>query len=254
MRFNFILTLLLILFGSCSKQNKFPEKKSNKIPLNELVLQTNWEDLKIEVTDNEIDFSEMKNFIHQYKLKDEEFKLSEFEKLWSIFKLENNLSEWSDVDLIEWVEITGFLLELTQNTRYAEELERISMWNRKNIQRSIAPYILTKRLDNIYVNLFQPVETSYNHTLGGEVNLVQETDYPKSRRISLHFGMTERRHMELFIRIPDWALGTSVVVKQVKYIAKPGTYCKIAKKWKEGDIVEIQFPPQTNSDLRPSKF
>ena len=76
----------------------------------------------------------------------------------------------------------------------------------------------------------------------GEVTFRQETDYPKSGSVKLYFGMTERRYIELFIRIPSWAEGTHVNVKGVKYFADPGSYCKILKKWKEGDVVDIEFP------------
>ena len=48
--------------------------------------------------------------------------------------------------------------------------------------------------------------------------------------------------MEIYIRIPEWAEGATVVMQNVKYIAPPGDYCEIAKSWINGDLVEIHFP------------
>jgi DUF1680 family protein len=102
--------------------------------------------------------------------------------------------------------------------------------------------VLTKNGDHIYVNLFNPVEINYQHSLGGEVTFRQETTYPESGSVRLHFDNAENRYIELYIRIPEWAEGTSVVVKKVKYFTQPGSYCVIAKKWKQGDVVEIELP------------
>ncbi|MDB4582563.1 glycoside hydrolase family 127 protein [Draconibacterium sp.] len=242
MRLRFAVILLIILFSSCSKRNNLPEKISNKIPLEELKFSTDLKNSPIEESFSNMDFSALKSFVSQFESKDDNFNLLEFESKWNAFSNENDMLGWSDSELKIWAEITGLLLELTNSSKYAEELERIASVAGDDLQEIIAPYILTKRIDHIYVNLFQPIEINYSHTLGGEVKFWQETNYPKSGSVRLHFGMTERRYIELFIRIPGWAKGSTVTVKKVKYFAAPGTYCKIAKKWNEGDVVEIKFP------------
>jgi len=242
MKIQFTFFLLLILLNSCFQQNSFPEKKSTRMPVEKLKLQPCLSQLQVDVSKTNVDFSGLNKFILQFETRQKNFSIAAFEKEWKNFILKNNTAEWNDAALKKWINITGLLLELTNNPKYAEELERINLKSGNSMQYEIAPYILTKQIDHIFVNLFQPVEINYNHTMGGEVKFIQETDYPKSGSIKLHFGMTERRYMELFIRIPSWAEGSTVTVKQVNYVASPGTYCKIAKKWKEGDLVEIELP------------
>jgi hypothetical protein len=234
--------LILLLWTSCSKQNRFPEKNSFKISIEELQLVESGKDVIYTSESLEsIDYSSLQQFVKQFESKDQAFVLSEFENDWSTFFKNIDFSKCSRTDLKNWIAFTGLLLEITGKAEYGEELERISNFG-ESVQSYIRPYVFTKKLDNIYVNLFQPVRINYEHSMKGEVTFRQETDYPKSGSVKLHFGMTERRYIELFIRIPSWAEGTHVTVKGVKYFAPPGDYCHIVKKWKEGDLVEIELP------------
>lgn len=242
MRIKFVAFLLLPFVFSCAKHNQFPEKKSIKIPVNELVLANKLNNTHLPEIETSINFTDLQLYVEQYNSKNDVFDKETFEDQWEIFNANKNIAIWNRADFETWIEITGLLLELTGEAKYGEELENISDETAPNLEQNIAPYILTKKLDHIYVNLFQPVELKYGHSMKGEVTFRQETNYPESGSVKLHFGMTERRHVELFIRIPSWAEGTSVTVKQVKYFAAPGAYCKIVKKWKEGDVVEIEFP------------
>ncbi len=115
-------------------------------------------------------------------------------------------------------------------------------------KRIVAPYVFTKNTDDLFINLFTPATINYEHTTKGKVKVEMETNYPKSGKVDLKFGMTKRRYIEVNIRIPSWAAGTTVSVKKVKYVAPPGGYCKIAKKWKENDLVEINFPMENKPD------
>jgi DUF1680 family protein len=56
--------------------------------------------------------------------------------------------------------------------------------------------------------------------------------------------METKRYIELWIRIPEWAHNASVTVKGVKYLSQPGSYSRVAKQWKEGDVVEVELPLQ----------
>jgi hypothetical protein len=233
---------LIILISSCVKQNRFPEKVSHRIPYEELNLEKVYDQNEPDESILKIDFTILDSSVYSFESNDKCFDLTEFENSWKSFVGRNELSEMSETEMRKWVKYTGLLLELTGQAIYAEELERIFNKSKSKLQSTIAPFILTKNTDHIFVNLFEPVEINYTHTMGGEVNFREECDYPKSGSVKLHFGMTERQYIELFIRIPAWAEGATVTVKQVKYFAPPGGYCQIAKKWKDGDSVAIEFP------------
>ena len=222
----------LMLLVSCSKTKTFPEKIAERLGDAEEISS-------LTITNNNL--KELLTCVNKFENKDESFSLVALEKEWQNV-VSNQSTEFDDKNEQRlWIEITGLLLELTQSEKYAEELERI---NQTSVDDAglISPFVLTRNLDNIYVNLFQPREISFSHSMGGEVTFRQEADYPTSGSVKLHFGMTEHRQIELFIRIPSWAEGTTVTVKNVKYFAGPGSYCQIVKKWREGDVVEIELP------------
>ncbi|WP_319480656.1 beta-L-arabinofuranosidase domain-containing protein [uncultured Draconibacterium sp.] len=225
--------ILFIVLVSCKSKDQFPERKSERISL---------ENTSVTQKDNSDygPFKELFTFVTQFEAQDSAFDLEVFKLKYDEFYANKRPSIYNDPALPVWIEINGLLLELTAHTKYAQELEEISV--NEKITDYIQPFVFTRSVDHIYLNLFQPAEIKYQHSLGGDVTIRQETTYPESGNVRLHFEMTERRYIELFIRIPEWAEGTHVEVKGVKYFTKPGSYCLIAKKWKQGDLVEIELP------------
>ena len=242
MRLTILSILVLLFINSCINNTATPDKVSNRVDLSELLLETDFTNVHTVEPTIKTELLELSDILNLYKSQNVNYNLRVFEESWDKVAEEINRNDWKESDLIYWAEITGLLLEITGYAKYAEELENLSKKESMGLQKVIAPFIMSKHLDHIYINIFEPVEINYLHSMKGEVKIRQETDYPNSGSVQLHFGMTERRHIELFIRIPSWAEGTTVIVKQVKYFASPGSYCKIVKKWKEGDLVEIEFP------------
>jgi hypothetical protein len=250
-----VLTALFLVFFSCSKSTQFPAKISEKVApenvvLNGPLLPTGGSAL--------IDSSRNNGFVDElgpllrhkrnYEERDPNFDLVELEKSWGNFK--NQRKDFGVEDLKSWIEITGFLLEITRNARYASELEetvyesasRFTEPGLREIEKQVAPWIFTKDLDNIYVNLFANATIKYEHSLYGAVEITQETAYPESGKTLIKFKMEKKRYIELFIRIPEWAEGATVTEWRVKYVANPGEYSKVVRKWSDGDVVEIVLP------------
>jgi len=185
-------------------------------------------------------------FRNQFFEKDDEFDLDKFKSNWIQIQKNIHFKSSNATDLELWFAISGLLFELTGDAIFADELEKLAFSGigksmPENI-KIVSPYVFTKNTDNLFVNLFMPASIYYEHTTKGKVNVELLTNYPESGKIDLKFGMSKRRYIELFIRIPHWAVGATVEVKKVKYLAPAGGYCKIAKKWNEGDLVEINFP------------
>lgn len=257
----YIFCSLVFLFFSCTQKEHFPAKKSEKVALENLILynsliQVNEFSTADSVVEN--NFKNELNGLIQFKIWYEEqntsFDLVKLEGLWS--NVQNKSSGFNLNELKIWIEITGFLLEITTNEKYAQELETIvyhaglkfSEIETIEIENLLKPFVFTKNVDNIYVNLFVNSTVKYEHTLKGAVEITQETDFPESGKVQIKFKMENKRYIELYIRIPEWAEGATVVEKGVKYVAVPGTYCPIARKWKDGDFVEITFPSEKIPD------
>ena len=243
-----------VLF-SCTKSEKFPTKNFEKVNSDMVILNKSFiaKDSKI-VNDSilKYDFkNELQNLLMFKKMYDDRnslFNIAELENLWS--NLKNERTNFNLEGVNQWIEVTGFLLEITGNSSYAQELEETFYWGAasfdtqefKEIENHIIPFIYTKNVDHIRVNLFANSTINYEHTLKGIVEITQETNYPASGKILVKFKMSEKRYIELFIHIPDWAEGATVTEKGVKYVAPPGGYCQIVRKWDDGDFVEVFLP------------
>ena len=246
--------IVFLFFISCSQKNKFPLFVSEKVEMENVNLNTQLPIFSAPGANNSIivGLEKLATFQNQYLKKDLEFDLDEFKRFWDHLQNEIDFVNARSLDLNKWFEISGLLLQLTGDAVYAVELNRmVSSGIGESIEENkkrVSPYVFTKNVDHLFVNIFTPAKINYNHTLKGKVEVEMETNYPKSGKVDLKFSMTERRYIEVKIRIPGWAEGATVIVKKVKYFAPPGGYCKIAKKWKEGDLVEIDFPMENMPD------
>lgn len=255
MRFHSISLLFLVTTLISCNHSKFPEFVTQKVAaenvkLNDVFFETDLPERDSNPATKKYDFSldSLMLLIEKFEKNPAGFSLDYYKENWDSAR-----ERILEVDLgaetaKKWFKATGFLFELTGETKYSEELERIVYSDFKRnlaeneIQEHVQPYIFTKYVDHIHINLFISTEIIYNHSMGGDVRIWQKTDFPESGTVRVNFSINEKKYIELFIRIPSWAEDAAVEVKGVKYLAMPGSYCKIAKKWKEGDVVKIEFP------------
>ncbi len=250
MKNSFLLVVILISLVACQQEQKFPNILFERIPPEKVILKDNIIDTARVAADSvKTTFPECLNRLTEsarfYNEKNEKFSLEKMKMEWENCVAEITLNRAAAV---QWAENTCLLFQLTGDEKYAEELEHIfyTRLNQhgvdKKLSNVIASCIFTKNVDHIHANLYIPSEINYEHTLHGHVKIEMETNYPETGRIQLKFTTGENRYIELFVRIPTWAADATVTVGGVKYVAKPGSYSKIAKKWKSGDLVEIYFP------------
>ena len=116
-------------------------------------------------------------------------------------------------------------------------------------------FFYTRRYDRIYVNQYGSSSIQYEHTTGGSVRLVQRTNYPFDGQVSIKFELQDKRFLDLYVRIPEWANHASVTVKGVKYPAIPGQFSEVARMWENGDQIEILvgFKPIVLEREEPTK-
>lgn len=77
---------------------------------------------------------------------------------------------------------------------------------------------------------------------GKEVSVTEETDYPFRGSIKLTIGTVNPVIFPLHIRIPGWADSVSVTYKGKTTYAKSSGSFLIKERWKNGDVVDIEFP------------
>ncbi len=217
------------------------EQLTDSMPMNSSILEHSVFSDEINHLASEIDAIKMESGsisqpVNQKWYSLQQNMVSDFEKL-------------SVEDIKSWFTLNDTLLKYSGEVRFADELEKLAynISSSEAISESMIKSVAyTHMYDRIYLNIFGSSVVEYQHTTGGQVRLIQDTKYPYDGSIILKLEMLDTRYLDLFIRIPEWADRASVSVKGVKYNVTAGQYTEIAKKWKNGDEVEIII------GLRPS--
>lgn len=101
----------------------------------------------------------------------------------------------------------------------------------------------TRGNERLDVNLFIPSEATLR--IGKSVIcLKQETHYPQTGESEIIIDKIEGKQQspifQIAIRIPQWAVTASIEVNGVpEQEVKPGTYCVLARSWKQNDCIRI---------------
>ncbi|AXY73191.1 hypothetical protein D3H65_04025 [Paraflavitalea soli] len=106
------------------------------------------------------------------------------------------------------------------------------------LQNSI--YFKSKDDQSLYVNLYIPSTLEWTER---KVTVEQTTNFPNEDNTRLTIKGSGK--FDLHVRVPGWATkGFFVKIngKEQKLQAKPGSYLKISRTWKDGDIVELKMP------------
>lgn len=112
------------------------------------------------------------------------------------------------------------------------------------LQNSI--YFKSKDNEALYVNLFIPSTLEWTER---QVKVEQTTNFPNDDQTRLTIKGSGK--FDINVRVPGWATkGFFVKIngKEEDLQAKPGSYVKISRKWKDGDIIELKMPFQFHLD------
>jgi len=124
----------------------------------------------------------------------------------------------------------------------------------------VGSYIYGTDDTGVYVNLYVAgsVETDVNET---PVTIRQQTDYPWQGKVAISVEPDEPCVFDLNLRIPSWCVGTSPVEGDLYRYAEPSGgnvvikingqvqegvsiekgYARLGRKWKGGDVVDIEL-------------
>jgi len=107
------------------------------------------------------------------------------------------------------------------------------------------------RHDCLYVNLF--IASTLNWKEKG-LMLRQITSFPETGATRLEIEAASPQRFALHIRHPGWAGTASVSIngKAAKSSHKPGSFIVLNRRWKTGDVVEVDMPMELRMELLPS--
>ncbi|MBN2201452.1 glycoside hydrolase family 127 protein [bacterium] len=103
-------------------------------------------------------------------------------------------------------------------------------------------FIYTRSQDSLFVNLFIASELRWPEK---GLKIRQETRFPDEERTTLTVTEGSSR-LTLLIRVPGWvdtgAMKATVNGKNAAIDGSPSSYIGIRRKWKKGDVVQIELP------------
>jgi DUF1680 family protein len=190
---------------------------------------------------------------------------------------------WSPYGYVEtcstmsWIQLNKLLLELTGEAKYAQQIEKSAYnaligaqfangedWSyhvfsngKKHVAnyddccpssgmlalQELSPVVYSIRQNGVACNLFTESEATLTFN-NNPIKISQQTRYPFEGKVVLSVAPFTASSFPLYIRIPEWAEGTKVLVngKPVTEKITPGTYLTLNRNWQNKNTIEINFP------------
>ena len=183
--------------------------------------------------------------------------------------------------ILSWIQLNRELLAITNEAKYAEEIERsayndllgaqapngedwcyYSFPNGKRVYTTYwrcckssgamaleelpaIAYGLTAEND-ITVNLYCPAEATLPTPAAGIVRLTQTTGYPFDGSVRILVRPERAATFSIRLRIPAWAAQATIRVNGVDWPtpAQAGTFVALKRHWQDNDEIALQFPMQ----------
>ncbi|RXG32205.1 aceric acid hydrolase [Leeuwenhoekiella marinoflava] len=119
-----------------------------------------------------------------------------------------------------------------------------------NVTRTLAEvanyaYNLTK--NGLFINFYGSNNLKTNTLNEDLIELEQLSNYPWDGKITIKIKKAPKGIYHINLRIPGWCTDASLLVngKTIENL-DPGTYKNVAKKWKQGDVIELELPMSVN--------
>jgi uncharacterized protein len=104
--------------------------------------------------------------------------------------------------------------------------------------------------DALYVNLFIASTLNWKEKA---ITLRQITSFPEAGKTRLEIKAASPQRFDLHIRHPGWAATAAVRINgsAAKSSGKPGSFIVLNRRWKTGDVVEVETPMALRMELLP---
>ncbi|HYJ74326.1 MAG TPA: beta-L-arabinofuranosidase domain-containing protein, partial [Kineosporiaceae bacterium] len=113
-----------------------------------------------------------------------------------------------------------------------------------NIMRTLASlpgYLATTDDEGLQLHQYVPSDLT-TPVAGGEVRISVETEYPWDGLVRIRIADAPEAPWCLALRVPAWAEGATVRVRGEEQPAAAGTYVRLTRSWRPGDVVELSLP------------
>lgn len=116
-----------------------------------------------------------------------------------------------------------------------------------NVTRTLAQinnYAYSLSNNGLYVNLYGSNELETQTLNGKKLKLQQKSNYPWDGAVQITIDMVPEDLYGIYLRIPRWSQNPQILVngKPLSQSSEAGTYFKIERYWKKGDIISLKLP------------
>lgn len=96
----------------------------------------------------------------------------------------------------------------------------------------------------LWINFYGGSKLSTTLADGSKIVLSQTTDYPWDGKIKITIHAAGSNPIPVLIRIPGWVENPNLEINGETFTGtiEPGMYVKINRKWKAGDVIELNLP------------
>ncbi len=108
--------------------------------------------------------------------------------------------------------------------------------------------------DGLVAAAYGPCEVKAKVAGGTEVVVSEETSYPFSDHVRFAVACARPAVFPIYLRIPGWADHAEVSVSGEASTRHPtkGSFLKIAREWKPGDVIDLSFHAEVRVEARPN--
>ncbi len=116
---------------------------------------------------------------------------------------------------------------------------------------SLPEYLYSIAPDGLYVDIYSSSRIIWNHR-GTDITLTNSTSFPEGENVELSISVSRPAFFNLRLRIPSWVVSDVEIHVNGSLTArgKAGTYCLIARQWKDDDTISFALP----MDFRVAKL
>lgn len=107
---------------------------------------------------------------------------------------------------------------------------------------------MTETESGFTVNMYIPGTVYAETPAGNNIKFKTETDYPKNGDINIAMFLDAEEEFSLLLRNPAWSKNTKITINDEDVKPCDG-YIEIHRKWKNGDIINLQLDMRTEAIL-----
>ncbi|MCD6356391.1 MAG: glycoside hydrolase family 127 protein [Anaerolineaceae bacterium] len=98
--------------------------------------------------------------------------------------------------------------------------------------------------EGIWINLYGGNNLNTELDDRTKIKLIQETNYPWDGKVKITIQSPKKKKYAVMLRIPEWVRGATLKANGqfVNQKLVPGTYARVERTWKSGDVIELNMP------------